>query len=204
MSNETFIKGYFPGTAMPDPYWWEALWPRPLQTLAALGVRAEMEVVDLCCGDGLFTAPLALMTRRVIGIDIDPSMLDLARARIVAAGATNYALVEGAAYAVAEILRWPTDFVLMANTFHGVPDKTRLASAITTILKAHALFAVVNWHHRRREETHILRLPRGPRTEMRMEPAEVAAIVKSAGLQLARTVELPPYHYGVIFKKPAG
>ena len=37
---------------------------------------------------------------------------------------------------------------------------------------------------------------------MRMEPDEVAATVEPVGLRLAQIVELPPYHYGVIFEKP--
>jgi len=48
-----------------------------------------MVVVDLCCGDGLFTAPLARIADRVYAIDIDPAMLDRARARAAAAGAAN-------------------------------------------------------------------------------------------------------------------
>ena len=202
MSSETDIGGFFPATAMPDADWWQALWPHPHQVLAALGVRAEMEAVDLCCGDGLFTAPLALMTRSVIAIDIDPAMLVLARAKVAAAGASNCDFVEGDAYAVAEIVRRPVDFVLMANTFHGVPDKARLARAIAIVLKERGWLAVVNWHRRPREDTHVLGQPRGPKTGMRMEPADVAAIVEAAGLPLARIVELPPYHYGAIFEKP--
>jgi hypothetical protein len=38
---------------------------------------------------------------------------------------------------------------------------------------------------------------------MQMEPDEVARTVEPAGLRPARFVELPPYHYGVIFEKPA-
>jgi hypothetical protein len=37
--------------------------------------------------------------------------------------------------------------------------------------------------------------------EMRMEADDVAVIVEPAGLSLNRTVEFPPYHYGVIFAK---
>ena len=37
-----------------------------------------------------------------------------------------------------------------------------------------------------------------------MEAEEVAAIVKSAGLLVNRTVELPPHHYGVVFKRGGG
>jgi 2-polyprenyl-3-methyl-5-hydroxy-6-metoxy-1,4-benzoquinol methylase len=79
-------EGIFPATAMPDPEWWEALWPRPRDVLAALGIEPGMEVVDLGCGDGLFTAPLSEITRRVVAIDLDPAMVDLARARTSAAG----------------------------------------------------------------------------------------------------------------------
>jgi len=49
----------FPATSMPDPDWWQTLWPNPDATITALGIRAGMEVVDLCCGDGYFTAAIA-------------------------------------------------------------------------------------------------------------------------------------------------
>ncbi len=199
--NDTTLPGFFPTTAMPDADWWQALWPEPQQVLASLGIRHDMEVVDLCCGDGLFTAPLALMSRRVIAIDIDFGMLTLARAKVTEVGATNCDFILGDAYAVAELVKHPVDFVLMANTFHGVPDKPRLASGVATILKSGGTFAVVNWHHRAREETTVLGQARGPKTEMRMTPAAVAASVDSAGLHIARVVELPPYHYGAIFEK---
>jgi ubiquinone/menaquinone biosynthesis C-methylase UbiE len=199
--NDTSLPGFFPATAMPDADWWQALWPNPQQTLASLGIRGYMEAVDLCYGDGLFTALLALMSRHVIAIDIDLGMLTLAQAKITKVRATNCDFILGDAYAVAELVKYPVDFVLMANTFHGVPDKPRLASGVATILKSRGSFAIVNWHHRAREETTVLGQARGPKTEMRMTPTAVAASVESAGLHLARVVDLPPYHYGAIFEK---
>jgi len=59
MTNDTTLPGFFPATAMPDCDWWQALWPRPQRVLATLGIRPETEVVDLCCGDGLFTGSSA-------------------------------------------------------------------------------------------------------------------------------------------------
>ncbi|HHB12481.1 MAG TPA: hypothetical protein ENK62_04715 [Chromatiales bacterium] len=41
----------------------------------------------------------------------------------------------------------------MANTFHGVPDKTGLARAVHTALKPLGRFAIVNWYRRPRENT---------------------------------------------------
>ena len=188
---------------MPDRKWWDTLWPRPREVLAELGIEPGMEVVDLCCGDGLFTVPLCGMVRRVVALDLDPEMLDLARARAVAMGTTNCEFVAGDAYDLARLVPKPVDLVLIANTFHGVPDKARLAQAVTAVLKPNGRFVVVNWHRRPREETTVLGQPRGPRTEMRMIPEEAAAAVAPARLRPVRTVELPPYHYGAIFEKPA-
>jgi SAM-dependent methyltransferase len=199
----TAIEGFFPTTVMPDAEWWEALWPQPEKVLADLGIEPGMDVVDLCCGDGLFTAPLTRTARHVVAIDIDSEMLDAARSRIAAAGAANCEFVEGDAYAVVELVHGPVDFVLMANTFHGVPDKLRLARAVETILKPGGRFAIINWHQHPREQTTVLGQPRGPRTEMRMSPADVATTVEPAGLKSIGVIELPPYHYGAIFEKPS-
>ncbi len=45
--------------------------------------------------------------------------------------------------------------------------------------------------------------PRGPATNLRMEPEDVEAAVKPAGLLSTRIIALPPHHYGAIFEKPA-
>ena len=177
------------------------MWPRPEEVVAALGVRSGDEAVDLCCGDGLFTVPLARIASQVAAIDLDPGMLDKARSRLAAADVANCELIEGDAYAAAELVRRRIDFVLIANTFHGVPEKGRLAASVAAMLRPGGRFVVVNWHRRPREETVILGQPRGPKTDMRMEPSEVAAAVNAAGLKLVSVIELPPYHYGAIFEK---
>lgn len=196
------LEGFFPATVMPDPDWWQALWPQPGEVLAKLGIERGMDVVDLCCGDGLFTTPLAVMVRRVFAIDLDPEMVDLARTRAAAAGATNCVFIVGDAYDLAEFVPSPVDLVQIANTFHGVPDKARLARAVAAVLKPGGRFVVVNWHRRPREQTIVLGQPRGPRTEMRMTPEEVTAAVAPAGLRPMRVVEVPPYHYAAIFERP--
>jgi ubiquinone/menaquinone biosynthesis C-methylase UbiE len=192
----------FEGTEMPTAGWWDALWPNPAGVLEAVGLRRDMAAIDLCCGDGWFTLPMSKVAASVVAIDIDRNMLEAARDRLAAAGATNCEFVEGDAYELARHTRGPADFVLMANAFHGVPDQPRLADAIGKALKPAGRLAVVNWHQRRREETTILGEPRGPKSELRMSPEQTIASIEAGGLIFAGLVELPPYHYAVIMERP--
>jgi ubiquinone/menaquinone biosynthesis C-methylase UbiE len=194
------IIGFFPATTMPDADWWQSLWPDPAKVLAEMGVEPGMVVVDLCCGDGLFTVPLARTAKRVYPIDIDRAILDRARARVAEARAANCEFVVANAMAVDTVVPEPVDYVFLANTFHGVLDQRGLARVVAARLKPRGQFGIINWHRRPRKETVVLGQPRGPTTEMRIEADEVTAILKPAGLLLHRTVELPPYHYGVVFK----
>ena len=186
---------------MPTAGWWEALWPDPVGVLRAVELPAAGDVVDLCAGDGWFTLQIAKLAGQVVAIDIDPVILEVARKRLAEANVTNCAFVSGDAYKLTELCKKPVDFVFMANAFHGVPDKNRLACSVRDILKVGGKFAVVNWHPRPREETQVLGEPRGPRTELRIGPQVVKAEVEPSGLLLTKLVEIPPYHYGVIFER---
>jgi SAM-dependent methyltransferase len=113
---------------MPDREWWAALWPHPEDVLRAVGIRPFMTVLDLCCGDGYFTAALAkLVGGRVIALDIDREMLEQAEAEVARADATVLRWICADAAALTSHITEPVDFVLMANTFHGVPDPTGFA-----------------------------------------------------------------------------
>ena len=193
------IPGFFQGTEMPSSGWWEALWPDPAGVLAATGLKPGMAVVDLCCGDGWFTLPIATAARHVIAIDIDADQLAAAQRRLTGAGVTNCEFVDGDAYELADLVSRPVDFVFMANAFHGVPDRPRLARAVREALAPGGHFAIVNWHQQPRETTTVLGEPRGPRTELRLSPQQTIADAEAGGLKLIKVVEIPPYHYGAVF-----
>ena len=190
----------FPATAMPDTDWWTALWHDPDGVLWKLGIRPGQAALDLCCGDGHFILPLCHMvgTRgRVTGLDMDAELLKLAKART---GGLECTWIEGDACRVDELIADPLDVVLMANTFHGVPDKQGLAHAVARALKPEGRFIIINWHAVPREETPVLGQLRGPPTEMRVSPDEVSSLVAPAGFELDQVIELPPYHYGAVFR----
>lgn len=189
----------FPATLMPDRDWWQTLWPDPDATIKALGVGNGITVVDLCCGDGYFTAAIARQvgSGHVVGFDLDPGLL--AQAKAACEAATNCTWIVGDAMNLDRLVGQRVDYVLIANTFHGVPDQRALTRAVAATLKPGGRFTVVNWHPRPREQTTVMGQARGPHTEMRMSPEAVQAVVEPAGFSLKSVVELPPYHYGAVF-----
>ncbi|WP_245425644.1 class I SAM-dependent methyltransferase [Phyllobacterium brassicacearum] len=191
----------FPATSMPDRDWWAALWPDPEGVLRQVGVEPDMTVLDLCCGDGYFTAPLArLVGGRVYALDLDPLMIERAKVEVTRQDTSVLQWICADAREAATLLPEPVDYVLMANTFHGVPDQSGLAHVVKASLLPGGYFGIVNWYPLAREQTAVLGKPRGPATDMRMSPDAVSAVVEPAGFRTARVVELPPYHFGAIFE----
>ncbi len=192
----------FDATAMPDPDWWHALWPNPAQVLQQVGLgRPGQRVLDLCCGDGHFTVPLAqLSNAEVIAVDLDPAMLDAARRLAAEVGVSNIRFIEGDAMKLAEIADGTLDAVVIANTLHGAPDKTALAHQVRAVLAPGGIFVVINWWPRPREETTVLGKARGPRPQMRFSPSQVTDWLQPAGFELERVEDVGPYHYGAVYR----
>ena len=186
---------------MPTAGWWEALWPDPAGVLVSVGIRPGMDVMDLCSGDGWFTLQIAKVARHVVAVDIGPALLDVARHRLAESNITNCDFVAGDAFDLARLWPQPVDFVFLANAFHGVPDRPRLARSVRDALLPSGRFAIVNWHPRPREETTVLGEPRGPRTELRMSPEQTINAVELGQLRFVELVDVPPYHYGVVFER---
>ncbi len=184
---------------MPDRDWWEALWPDPEGVVVRVGLAGRRRVLDLCCGDGWFTAPLACVLEDglVIGLDLEPAMLEAARVEL--GHLENHLLIEGDARALPDLLDEPVDGVLLANTFHGVPEPTELARAVRRVLLPGGRLAIINWYPRPREKTTVLHKPRGPRTDLRLPPARTIELVEPAGFTAIDVVPVSPYHYAALF-----
>ena len=194
------LPGFFQGTEMPDATWWQALFPNPAQILTLIGLAPGMD--DLCSGDGWFTLQMAKIARHVMAVDIDAKMLALASSRLAQERISNCDYQLGDAYGLAEFVARPVDLVFMANSFHGVPDRERLARIVGEALKPGGRFAIVNWHQLPREKTTVRGQPRGPQTELRLSPQQTVESVEAGGLKIKAIVDFPPYHYGAIFEKP--
>ena len=67
-----------------------------LEHISRLGIPPDATVLDVGCGPGLLRAPLAGMVPqgRLVGIDADPKLLELARARAASKGRDNATFIE--------------------------------------------------------------------------------------------------------------
>lgn len=189
----------FQNTAQPDRDWWAALWPDPEGTLRDLGIDGGT-LADIACGDGHFTLPAASIVDHVYAVDIDPELLDRLESAAAEADVDNIETVEGDARELPSLLPERVETALIANTFHGVDERTAFADGVRRTLTGDGRFVVINWHDRPSEETTVLGEPRGPPETLRMPPTETIDAVEPAGFEAVDTVELEPYHYGVVFR----
>lgn len=190
----------FRNTAQPDRDWWSALWPDPRDTLETLGIAGDGSLVDVCCGDGHFTVPAAdLVSGPVYAVDIDGELLAALERRIE--DQETVTTVEGDAMTLPDLLPERVECALLANTLHGIPEKTAFAEAVAGVLEPDGRFVVINWVDARPSETPVLGEPRGPPEELRMTPEETIAAVEPAGFQARETTSVSPHHYAVVFER---
>ncbi|MEQ8175415.1 MAG: class I SAM-dependent methyltransferase [Syntrophomonadaceae bacterium] len=86
-----------------------------------LGMSLQHEVIDFGCGTGAFVLYAARACRKIYGIDISPSMLDLCDKKVKAAGLDNVEL-HNAGFLTYHHQGPPVDFIVSTAAFHHLPD----------------------------------------------------------------------------------
>ncbi|ELZ41219.1 type 11 methyltransferase/S-adenosylmethionine-dependent methyltransferase 3-like protein 1 [Halorubrum californiense DSM 19288] len=194
----------FQNTGQPDWDWWGKLWPTPGATLRDLGIGAGQSVAEVGCGSGYFALPAARIVEPapVYAVDLDAALLDELGSLAERQAIGNVVTVRGDARDLTELLPERVDALVVANTFHGVDDRPGFVEEAFEAIEPGGSLIVVNWRDRPREATTVGGEPRGPPTELRMPPEETeTAVTRAAPFDFDRRVDLPPYHYALVFDR---
>ena len=111
--------------------------------IEALGTGDLGTALDVACGPGIITAPLALRAREVVAFDLTPEMLSKARQRCGNAGVSNVEFKEGSATELPFADR-SFDTVVTRLSMHHFDDPRRVLDEIWRVLKPGGSFVVAD------------------------------------------------------------
>jgi SAM-dependent methyltransferase len=185
-------------SGMPAQALWEQFFAAE-QVLRTLRLTAGCRnLLEFGCGYGTFTLPAARMISGTLHtLELDTAMLTIATDSAVKAGLENIVFHHRDFVAQGSGLNGQTvDYAMLFNILHLEQPVPLLREAWRN-LAAGGLLAIIHW-------IHDADTPRGPPLPIRPKPGQCLAWAEEAGfVALDRLVELPPYHYGLVLKRPS-
>jgi ubiquinone/menaquinone biosynthesis C-methylase UbiE len=110
---------------------------------SGLGRASEALAIDVACGPGTFTRPLASRVRRAVGVDLTPAMIEKARAEAARAGITNIDFVCGDIYALPFEDR-VAGVVACGYAFHHMLEPQRALAEMSRVLRPGGRVAIAD------------------------------------------------------------
>jgi len=187
-------------SGMPEEELWATFFDAPLVLRTLKLGPACSDIVEFGCGYGTFTIPAAHIVSGVVyALDIEPEMVELTRRKATAACLT-----------IVEVRRWDfvargtglpdtsVDYVMLFNILHA-EERMALLQEAWRVLKAEGKLAVIHWNY-------DPSTPRGPSMDIRPKPEDCRSWAEQTGFELLPPglIDLPPYHYGFVFRRLPG
>lgn len=104
---------------------------------------SEALAIDVACGPGTFTRPLASRVRRAVGVDLTPAMVEKARAEAARAGIINIDFVCGDIYALA-FADGVAGVVTCGYAFHHMLELARALAEMSRVLRPGGRVAIAD------------------------------------------------------------
>jgi len=184
-------------SGMPEESMWQGFFA-PEAILKKLGLDStSRNVVDFGCGYGTFAIPAARIVSGVVyALDIEYEMIETTHSKAKEACLTNVEVrqrdfvVEGSGLPNGSV-----DYAMLFNILHAEERMTLLQEA-WRVLAPNGKLAVIHWNH-------DASTPRGPSMEIRPRPEQCRSWAEQVGFKalLPGLIDLPPYHYGFVFRR---
>ena len=172
-------------------------WQRPEQVMDALSIGDGSIVADLGAGGGWFTVRLARRVGpngRVYAEDIQRQMIEVINRRMQREGLTNVVTKLGTAKDPGLDAR-SLDAVLIVDAHPEVEDPVTLLRNVAKALKPNGVIGIVNFKKDGGGP--------GPPMEERVDPEQVIADARAAGLELRKRENFLRYQYLLTFGLPS-
>jgi ubiquinone/menaquinone biosynthesis C-methylase UbiE len=163
----------------------------PEETLKKFHTSNEGTFLDIGCGIGYFSIPAAniLKQGKVIGLDIMPEMIDIAKER-----ATNISNVE---FIKSEEYSFPIpdasiNYVFICNVIHEIENKPKYFNEIRRVLKPNGMLYIIDWQ---KKETKT-----GPSINDRISKDEMIKTCTSSNFTHLEDITINTDHYGLKFQ----
>ncbi len=163
--------------------------------LANLGLKTGMTVCDMGCGNGFYALPIAKLLGKngqVLGVDIQPEMLDLLRKRMEDEQIDNVTPILGSEFDP----RLPADsvdLVLMVDVYHEFSYPEEMLAAVHRSLKKDGLVVLVEY---RTEDENVPIKP-----EHKMSKAQVEKELRANGFKLVKEFDKLPWQHMLFYGK---
>jgi len=185
-------------SGMPAEDYWETLLD-PEETLNRLGFQPALHptAIELGCGYGTFTIPVARRVNKLIAFDIDASMVGRTQCRIESQDIGNVIVsnrdVVKMGYGLAPE---GCHAVLLFNILHCVNPVDMLRQAALQLKPGHGVLYATHWRH-------DPSTPRGPPLAIRPKPENLLEWAHATGMLRAKSgpIDCPPWHYGWVFER---
>jgi hypothetical protein len=172
-----------------------AVWQKPDDVVAALGLKGNETLVDVGAGSGYFTFRLAkaLPRGKVIAADTEAEMIRHIHHRVMSDGIKN----------IQAVLTKPddpevtkdADWVFICDVLHHIPDRSAWLGRIVAEMKSGAKLALIEFKEGA--------LPEGPPASAKIPRAQLMSLASKAGLGFeGEKVNVLPYQVYLVFRKP--
>jgi SAM-dependent methyltransferase len=182
-------------SGMPEESLWEKFFS-PSYILSKLELDPSVrDVAEFGSGYGTFSIAAArIVCGKIYAFDIEPDLVHRVQSRSNDEGCSNIRVTlrdfisEGTGLPNESV-----DYCMLFNILHTEAPVSLLSEAYR-ILVPGGKAGVIHWNP---DPT----TPRGPPMEIRPHPYQCGQWAREAGFHLRKSLDLPPYHYGIVLEK---
>ncbi len=182
-------------SGMPEKEMWERFFNVP-KILTNMELDSKVhDVVEVGCGYGTFTIPVAkVINGHIYTYDIDEAMVRITKSEAEKVRLSNVktvlrdVLADGFGLSEESV-----DYAMLFNILHvETPDV--LLRESSRVLRSGGKLGIIHWNY-------DPSTPRGPSMEIRPKPEDCIRRAEQAGFRSPKMCDLKPYHYGIVLTK---